>query len=213
MSNKKSFIGKLFTITTTAAAIGGVCYIYRDKIKESKFFKTSVNKLSNFMDQYSSKKNYEDDDFYFDDEDEEFDNLFSESQKQNREYTSISINSTEEETSPYDQDTQSNIPTINKEDQVDLTNSFENIELQKEEMPFDSEEPTFKNVNTTLKQPDYNENTIENHQIPTIPFSNDLTNKSLVSEQEGAVLGYEYENLSDVYEDPDVLEETDKLDF
>lgn len=95
MAKKKNGFGKFLALTTTAAAVGGACYIFRDKIKESSLYQASVKKLSGLF------KPEEDEDFYFDDEDEDFEDIFSEDLEHGREYTSITINAkntdTEEE--------------------------------------------------------------------------------------------------------------------
>ena len=60
---KKSF-GKFIAFTTAVTAIGGVCYIYRDKIKESSIYQSITGKIADWMD-----KDLEQDDFNFDDDD------------------------------------------------------------------------------------------------------------------------------------------------
>ena len=46
MAKKKNKLGKFLAFTTTAAAIGGTCYIFRDKIKQSSIYKAVSSKLS-----------------------------------------------------------------------------------------------------------------------------------------------------------------------
>ncbi|MBR1865235.1 MAG: hypothetical protein IJ801_01870 [Lachnospiraceae bacterium] len=95
MAKKKNKLGKLLAFTTTVAAVGGTCYIFRDKIKQCSVYKTATDKLSDLFGLSGTASNDEDD-FFFDDEDEDFDAAFSEDQKQEREYTSLTMNSKEE---------------------------------------------------------------------------------------------------------------------
>lgn len=156
MAKNKSTLGKLLAFTTTVAAIGGTCYIFRDKIKESSIYKTAVDKCSDLWAKWNNKDFDDEDDFFFDDEDENFEDVFSDEEKKNREYTSITINPKEEE-------------------------------ISEEEIPEEIKEST-------------------DDAIPTI-------SAEVKEENDAEVTGYENEGLSDVSEDPDVLEEQDQLDF
>lgn len=161
MGKKKSTLGKLLAFTTTVAAIGGTCYIFRDKIKQSALYKAASDKCSDLFAKWNDTEYEDDDDFFFEDEEETFNDVFSDEEKKNREYTSITITSNEPK--------EEAIPTIT-------------FETDKEESV--SEEPKKEeNVNTE-------------------PVN-----------EEPEVLGYENEGLSDVSEDPEVLEEQDQLDF
>lgn len=154
MAKKKGALGKIIAFTTTVAAIGGVCYVFRDKIKESQAFKTASEKASDLYGTVKSKMNNDDDFFFDDDWDDESDDVsFNSDDNVNREYTTLASS----------KDTEVNDDTDDKEPSSEADAS-----------------------------PD---------SIPTI----DLNNES--------VSGYENEGLSDTSEDPDVLEDQDKLDF
>lgn len=161
MAKKKSTLGKLLAFTTTVAAIGGTCYIFRDKIKQSSVYKMAADKCSDLWEKWNTKDFDDDDeDFFLEDEDEVFDDVFSEEEKKNREYTSITINQKDEEA----------------------------------EKPI--EEPVEKPASDV---------------IPAIVTEEAEPEVSEKTEEE--VIAYENEGLSDVSEDPDVLEEQDQLDF
>lgn len=184
MAKKNSTFGKFLAFTTTVAAIGGVCYVFRDQIKDSSIYKKATDKLSDLRNKMSDKFASEDDDFFFDDEfeDEFVDDIFSNDEKKNREYTSITINSKETIDESAEDDTQDTNQSVSDE----TTSVQEDTEDVKEIFANDS--------------------------IPTITFDSSDSSKDETSATE-EVLGYENENLSDVYEDPDVLEDMDKLDF
>lgn len=154
MAKNKSFFNKIVTVTATVAAVGGVCYVFRDKIKNSSLYKLTLDKLSNLYERQGDDFDDDFEDFSFDDDDT-FDEVFSEGEKSEREYTSITINAKEE--------------------------------TQEETSKETAEEAT-------------------DNSIPTIDFT-------VKESEEPEVLSYENEGLSDVSEDPDVLEEQDKLDF
>ena len=54
MAKKKSTFGKLVAFTTVAAAIGGTCYIFRDKIKSCPLYQRMSSMLADLC---SNKKN------------------------------------------------------------------------------------------------------------------------------------------------------------
>ncbi len=154
MAKKKGALGKLLALTTTVAAIGGICYIFKDKIADSSLYKSASDKAG---DIYGSVKNRfnSDDDFLFDDWDDDFDDdLDDDFDNSTREYTTLA----------------------SSKDATDDTKEKEDGE----------------------------------DSIPTIDLSKKASdNKS----EDTAVEKDENEGLSDTYEDPDVLEEQDKLDF
>lgn len=155
---KKGALGKLIAFTTAVAAIGGVCYVFRDKIKESSAFKTASDKANDLYDTVKSKMNKDDDDFFFDDDDffDETDDFADTNDSTGeREYTSI---------------------------------------LSKQSDSNTSEEADTTEETDTAEETDTSEN------IPTIDFNSQ------------SPTAYENEGLSDVSEDPDVLEDMDKLD-
>jgi hypothetical protein len=153
MAKKHGALGKLIAFTTAVAAIGGVCYVFRDKIKESETFKKASDKSNDLYDSVKSKMN--NDDFTFDDDwdydnlDDDFDDDGDSTSAGSREYTSLSPAAKEDNAFNDDDSVSDSIPIIN-----------------------------------IKKENDDNE-----------------------------VAGYENEGLSDTSEDPDVLEEQDKLDF
>lgn len=152
MAKKKGALGKLLALTTTAAAIGGICYVFKDKIAESSLYKSASDKVGDIYGSVKNKFN-SDDDFLFDDWDDDFgDDLDDDFDNSTREYTTLA--------------------------------SSKDVSDDKKENGEDS--------------------------IPTI----DLNKKSSENKsEETTVEGDENEGLSDTYEDPDVLEEQDKLDF
>lgn len=210
MAKKKNTLGKLLAFTTTAAAIGGVCYIFRDKIKESSIYKASVNKLTDIYDKFSDNIKADEDDFFFDDEDEDFEKTFSEEPKNEREYTSITINPAEKEI-PHEEISPDDQPSDNR----DTASSYDKTE---------NDTITDTDGTETASNEDLKEVSPE-ESIPTITFGSSLNETadsqtpdtaSEIPVSETAtetVTGYENEGLSDVSEDPDVLEEQDKLDF
>lgn len=172
MAKKNHTLGKFLALTTTAAAIGGACYVFRDQIKQSAIYKKSTECFSKLFGKVSDKFCQDEDDFFFDDEEDEdttFNDVFSEDAKKNREYTSITINQKEEE---------------------NAAESSDSISEPKEDI---------KEI-------------FSDDSIPTITFGDNL-NASGDSEENDTVTAYENEGLSDVSEDPDVLEEQDKLDY
>ena len=117
--------------------------------------------------------------------------MFSDEDKSEREYTSITINA--------------------KEDSVESPNK-EAVQEDETSQPAENspipEAPQEDKVSPAVIQDEEPNITPSDGIIPTIPFGTKDT-----SEDEPEVLGYENEGLSDVSEDPDVLEEQDKLDF
>lgn len=171
MAKKNNTLGKFLAFTTAAAAIGSACYIYRDRIKESTIYKKTAGKLSNLYNKTTGKFAEEDDDFFFDDdfEDDFSDDVFSDDAKNNREYTSITINSKKTSPSEDAKETADNAPTVS-----------------------DTSSPTVP---------------FESKGTVTIDTEADLHTGS------ADVTAYENDNLSDTFEDPDTLEDQDKLDF
>lgn len=98
MAKKTSGLGKLFAFTAAVAAIGGVCYVFRDKIKESPLFQSTKDKAGDLYDSVKTKMNKDDDDFFFDDEDDFFDDAANDQDvTAGREYTSITPAAKEDE--------------------------------------------------------------------------------------------------------------------
>lgn len=208
MAKKKNILGKLLAITGTVAAIGGVCYAFRDKIKENPVFKTITQKLS-------SKFNKDDeDDFIFDDEDDisDFGDAFQSDEEHSREYTSITPKENESEDNDNPEDTivpdEEPAPDLSAKTEEDLSASDSIAASIEEPALEESSDETFVNEEPS----DAMTEIFPEDTIPTISFgtSSDTFKEP---EQESSVSGYEYEGLSDVSEDPDVLEEQDKLDF
>lgn len=158
----KSKLGKFIAFTTAVAAIGGTCYVFRDKIKQSEIYNKIVNSLADRMNG--------DDDFDTDfDDDFDDTDIFSENAKNDREYTSIQITS--------------------------------NTDASQADTPLDDipQDDTTKDDTPDMKD--------------TAPSEEDKKDADIVVNPSLSVSSYEYEGLSDVSEDPDTLEEQDKLDF
>lgn len=212
MAKKNSNFGKFLAFTTAVATIGGACYIFRDQIKESEIFKKTTDKLSALRNKVSNKLSSDEEDFFFDDdfEDDFEDDIFDEDTKSNREYTSITINAKDDsDAAPADtiqdmsedtvdeatdslMETADNISDIAK----DVANDVANAVKEKTETAKDEVKEIFAD-----------------DSIPTISFSTNSTDNKDTTAATEEVLGYENEGLSDVYEDPDVLSDQDKLDF
>lgn len=160
MTKKKNKLGKFIAFTTTAAAIGGICYIFHDRIKKSTIYQTILSKVSNYFDTSSEK---------FSDTDDEVDfaDAFPENAEHGREYTSITINAREAATAT-DSSTSS---------KSDINN--------------ETKESTAKETSSEKKDSIFSDDSL----IEIFPKD------------------YENNGLSDTSEDPDTLEEQDKLDF
>lgn len=234
MAKKNHTLGKLFALTTTAAAIGGVCYVFRDQIKQSSVYKKSTECLSTLFEKVSNKFCQDEDDFSFDDEEDDdtaFDDIFSEDAKKNREYTSITINQKEDE-NPEDSAVDSekeeeNSTDISADEEETSTDTLADkkeakttaaSETEKEETitataagTEEAAAPAESYDNVSEPEEDIKE-IFSDDSIPTITFGNNL-NAFTDSEESSKVDAYENEGLSDVSEDPDVLEEQDKLDY
>lgn len=234
MAKKKGALGKLIACTTAVAAIGGVCYIFRDKIMESQIFQSATDKANDLYDNVKSKINRNDeDDFFFDDDDDFFEDSTPSESAGEREYTSISISSQEDEDSDNILSGVSNDESSKDESNDTIDNS--NTDESAVNIPNIPDVDTFKETpsNTTddaatrftssdsfnSSSPDSEPeatwssgnaddsiDTPDDESIPTINFGNTF-------EKTETVTGYENEGLSDVSEDPDTLEDMDKLDF
>ena len=114
MGKNNSTFGKLLAFTTTVAAIGGACYIFRDQIKESSIYQKASDKFDVLRKNMKNKHANDDEDFFFDDEfeDDFEDDVFTDDAKLNREYTSITINPKEENESSSENTQSESIPTI-----------------------------------------------------------------------------------------------------
>ena len=195
MAKKKNNLGKFLAFTTTVAAIGGTCYIFRDRIKKSSIYKAITSRFSDSVNIFSEKNDDTDDDFFYDEEDD-FADAFPENAEHSREYTSITINAKEEPATP---DTTFPIKT----DDNDKTTEA----AQKESVSEEKEIPEADCSHTDIKES--NEIT-SSHDTQTTKEDSIFSNDSLIE-----IFPKDYENkgLSDVCEDTDALEEQDKLDF
>lgn len=189
MAKNKNTFGKLLAFTTTIAAIGGACYIFRDKIKQSSLYKLSAEKFSDIYDKLSNKVHTpeEEDDFFFDDE---FEEPFSEDAKNEREYTSITINPKEEASDEEPDEEPDKVSASSNDTFEDETP--DHITAAEDSIP-----------------------TISFHSVtePVASSTENSKEESAISSDTTEVTGYENEGLSDVSEDSDVLEDQDKLDF
>ncbi len=188
----KNKFGKFIAFTTAVAAIGGTCYIFRDKIKNSEIYNKICDALTDRLGGDTDFDEFEDDDF----DDTE---LFSEEAKRNREYTSINITGSSESKSDVSENDSENKP--------------------EEETPATEENTEIKQDEETPVLDDNSESEQEEASVPTENTESDTTDTP-VSEKDDIVVNpsltpsaFEYEGLSDVSEDPDSLEEQDKLDF
>ncbi len=206
MSKKNSF-GKFLAFTTTVAAIGGVCYVFRDQIKESSIYKKATDKLSGLKERVQDKFASDDDDFFFDDdfEDDFDDDVFDEDAKKNREYTSITINQKDNDTT-VSEDTDE---PVSEEDDTEATQDNEDDVTTDEE----TQDVTADDNDTKAETTQDLKEIFADVSIPTISFAADNTNKVADEAEAEEVLGYENEGLSDVSEDPDVLSDMDRLEF
>lgn len=233
MAKKKNKLGKLLAFTTTVAAIGGTCYIFRDKIKQSPIYKTVLGKLSDLSSNCCNN-----DDFFFDDEDEDFDNAFPENAEHGREYTSITINAKKDCTkddTPAETATGNKTSENGKTSEKDIsseTNKISEESVSSEDNTVTGKEQASKNDETpkeNTSSPDNNsskEDTAFSSDglieiFPKDSISNITSGKasdkniSIPEKNTSSSEKKDYENkgLSDVSEDPDTLEEQDKLDF
>lgn len=220
MAKNKHFFGKFLAFTATAAAVGGACYVFRDKIKNSPLYKATLDKACDLYDKWKYR-DFDDDedgfeDFAFDDDDS-FDDVFSDEDKGSREYTSITINAKEDDTSDQEENTADSISDENTDSDTETAdNSFTAEEpVSPAQDATSTEEPAAEP--TVPAQDDASDSGNDTDSvIPIIHLSTPDTASASTEEsasKEPEVLGYENEGLSDVSEDPDVLEEQDKLDF
>ncbi|MBR1599809.1 MAG: hypothetical protein IJ661_12990 [Lachnospiraceae bacterium] len=195
MGKRNNGLGKLIAFTTAVAAIGGIFYIFRDKIKESSIYKTASDKAEDIYGSVKEKIN-KDEDFFFDDWDddfEEFEDTASNDDNNrgtnNREYTSISS---------VNNDIFAHTASFNESASVPA----EDIEAKAS-----AQDSAIDLTQASTEASDVNTDSNLTEEIPTIEFN--TSSYSLESIPEA----YENEGLSDTSEDPDVLEDQDKLDF
>lgn len=207
MAKNKNCFNKLLALTATVAAVGGACYVFRDKIKNSPLYKTALDKAYDLYDKWKDHQSDDDsfDDFDFD-EDDDFEDIFSEEDKSEREYTSITINA-KEDTSSTDVADDSAV-TDNTEDDKTPDPSEDTVSAEVDVPAASDTEAPDEEVSSIPQVEESDVTYTTDAVIPTIDFGTSTT-----SDDEPEVLGYENEGLSDVSEDPDVLEEQDKLDF
>ena len=214
MGKKNNSLGKFLAFATTTVAIGGACYVFREQIKESTIYKKASEKLGGLFNKFA-KDDFDDDDFIFDD-DNNFDDtysedLFSDSAKSNREYTSITINQRENSSDSTDDNEDEAVSDANQTD--DAKASAETVA----DTSSDANEPTSNTEDA--KQSNTSEDLSEIFMVNPTPTtqhvtSNDapnVSNSAADTKKESDT--YENEGLSDVSEETDVLEEQDKLDF
>ncbi len=207
MAKNKNCFSKLLALTATVAAVGGACYVFRDKIKNSPLYKAALDKAYDLYDKWKDRQSDDDsfDDFDFD-EDDDFEDIFSDEDKSEREYTSITINA-KEDTSSTDVADDSAV-TDNTEDDKTPDTSEDTVSAEVEVPAASDTEAPDEEVSSIPQVEESDVTYTTDAVIPTIDFGTSTT-----SDDEPEVLGYENEGLSDVSEDPDVLEEQDKLDF
>lgn len=102
MSKKKSGIKSAFKLFAVVASVGGVLYVFKDKIKESKILdNTEDNPLNKLKEKVCNTINnkdkfYDDEDDSVKESDEDFVDAFDEAHTKDREYVSINITSKQE---------------------------------------------------------------------------------------------------------------------
>lgn len=216
MAKNKHFFGKFLAFTATAAAVGGACYVFRDKIKNSPLYKATLDKACDLYDKWKYRDFDDDEDEFEDfafDEDDSFDDVFSDEDKGSREYTSITINAKDDSTSDQEKNAADSISNENTET-ADNSFTAEEPVSPVQDTPSAEEPAAEPTVPTQDNASDSGNDT--DSVIPIIHLSTSDTASTSTEEsasEEPEVLGYENEGLSDVSEDPDVLEEQDKLDF
>lgn len=201
MAKKKHTVGKLIAVTTAAAAAGGICYVFRNQIKESSIYQKSIQCIDGLLTKVREKMDVSssEDDFFFDDEADFDDSIFSTNTESGRDYTSITIHAKEPDTEaiknePIEKEPIKDEP-IAPEKSDDVATTFSDTESDSA--------PKTESIDNSSED-----------TIPTITFHNSFgTSSPATNQEEEAPSAYENEGLSDVYEDPDVLEEQDKLDF
>ncbi|MCM1499780.1 MAG: hypothetical protein NC124_15060 [Clostridium sp.] len=97
MAKKDHTLGKLLALTTVAAAVGGVCYIFRDQIRESSIYRKSTNTLLGLLQKLPGQNNnQENNNFSLKSEEDDFSDCIFPDKKNVREYTPIHFNAKEE---------------------------------------------------------------------------------------------------------------------
>jgi hypothetical protein len=200
---------KILKAAVAAAAIGGVCYAFRDKIKESKVYQSmdvddKVEKVKNSVDDTMEKvKN----------------NDTVAKVKNTVDDTVEKVKTTIKEKMPASNENERDYFTLNDDAVVDgseNTENNENVETAETDKPND--------VVTDAGLEDTEESATEvSESIADITANVDdlladipkihLTNSTMNDETEESPIIYENDGLSDVSEDIDVIEEQDKLDI
>lgn len=214
MAKKKKTFGKLLAFTTTAVAIGGTCYVFRDKIKQSSVYKAVSEKLSDLFGSISEKYSDDDDDFFFDEEDDDFEDAFSKDTEHGREYTSITINakedsSEEKDTVDFSEKNPSKQEAANSSEETsskqEAANSLQADSSTEDDTPKSDETAATEDLIEIFPKDSISNIKVGNTSAPANSISGDNTSSTEENH-------YENEGLSDVSEDSDALEEQDKLD-
>ena len=226
---KKGLFGKLLTATAAIAAVGGACYMFRDKIKESKLYEElgvedKLHSLKNM------RKNHEDEEDFIDEDEYIFEDLEPSDEDMNRTYVSLNTEPASSKESEDDDDTGSSTESEDEDNEA----------AERDNSPADDNasalEATQADDNTSAfetAQADDNTSEDESASVPTISYDTaedmdsaseyiftDTETKDDVQEvpdnsdkvKGETPSGYDMEGLSDVSEDPDVLIEQDLLD-
>ncbi len=163
--SKKGFLGKTLAVVGAVAAIGGVCYVFRDKIKESKLYKDfdvddKVKKAKSFVNDKlpnscdCESDDFEDDFFYDEDEDDmpstpvqrEYTSITPQTEDDTNEiiddnFQEIDTNNDEVNTNDSDTDSTTSIPTISFDDLADSEEDDSPIGYENEGLSDVSEDP------------------------------------------------------------------------
>lgn len=219
---KKGLLGKLLTATAAVAAIGGVCYFFKDKIKESKLYDDLD--IDNRLKQLKSLFEKEDEDDFFD-EDEE---LFGEQTNtgSDRNYVSLNTDNNSDVSEDGNQSTASEDErqSIDSEDKAPDTAAQDTdftAALEDETVPTisldtfitDDAEAVEDATEDDLAEDNASEsNTLSTPDDAGADADADVSEDTEASGKGETPIAYDMEGLSDVSEDPDVLIEQDLLD-
>ncbi len=200
---KKGFFGKLLTATAAVAAIGGTCYIFKDKIKESKLYEDLD--IENRLKQLKSllKKDDEEDDDFFDEDEYIFESDDTEdAEDTKRNYVPLNTKTNTDDEPKKDDADDEPIP-----DKPDTDTKDEFAAGAEEDIVPTISLDTFGDSEAEDLNTAENDDTsdMQTEHVASDTFASDTT-------KDDTPIAYDMEGLSDVSEDPDVLIEQDLLD-
>lgn len=221
---KKGLLGKLITMAAAAAAIGGACYAFRDKIKASKLYEELGvdDKLHSLKELLKREKDEED---FFEEDEYIFD---TENDDSNRNYVSIHTEASPEKELKEDtrvtpaayagakdtSDTQETAAGKKDAEESAGQKAEDAVPTITMDMLSDSaiSENSFAGAHTTAAV-----NSSAGADTISFKSSSDASESSSADsdasgQEDETPTGYDMEGLSDVSEDPDVLMEQDLLE-